>query len=567
MGFAEYARATSFEKDQLKVKYVLSEDEDYPSLNEDQYGFTITLPSPKLDEETIHFLGYRFPDIPASRRQITQLFRAAVYHLSGHTLTWNNSDYVGWIEGKNAILSTFVFSLLEDLRVNAFVAAWYPDKIRDLSFAGALMLKRLRAIDNIRITATRLMTSMMVYANTGLTKYCSTSDQSTIDPVFSKMDGFKDAILESLVDEEMDINPQKIETADFIYSALLKHGPIIEAPSPPFAENLGPSSLFPPIKVVPSEIFSQLQVECFEGLGGTQVIGGQQSWMKAAEAEELAVFDSHLLEKEKQSKILRKYDEYAEYSRFNSMGFPNKDYSEYLRTRIRCKRSINKMTEILTGAMNMYMEDILKKFGVLDLTDAIQVIASKSERTDIFIKDEKIKQSFAWAIVVDTSMSMRNISDYTRETAVVLAESAGKVLMDMTSWSVYAFNDRFEIVKDFSEQYNSRVKARLGGLTFSGLSYMPDAIEIAGKALAKRREELKVMMVISDGWPYGYSNIYPATSVVIKELQASNMAVIGIGAQSKRMEFIFDAHCTSYTLKEFVKQFGRRYMAACENAV
>jgi len=567
MGFAEYARATSFEKDPLKVKYVLSEDEDYPRLNEDQYGFTITLPSPKLDEETIHFLGYRFPDIPTSRRQVSQLFRASVYHLSGHTLTWNNSDYVGWIEGKNVILSTFVFSLLEDLRVNAYVAAWYPDKIRDLSLAGALMLKRLRVIDNIRITATRLMTSLMIYANTGLKKYCSAGDESTIEPVFSTMDGFKDAILESLVDEEMDINPQKMEAADIIYTALLTHGPIIEAPSPPFAENLGPSCLFPPMNVVPSETLNQLQIECLEGLGGTPLIDGQQSWMKAAEAEELAVFDSYLLEKEKQAKILRKYEEYVEYSRFNSMGFPNKDYSEYLRARIRCKRSVNKLTEVLTGAMNMYMEDILKKYGVLDLTDAIQVIASKSERTDIFIKDEKIKQSFAWAIVIDTSMSMRNIRDYTLETAIVLAESAGKVLMDMTSWSIFAFNDRFEIVKDFSEQYNTRVKARLGGLTFRGLSFMPDAIEIAGKALAKRREELKVMMVISDGWPYGYSNIYPATSVVINELQASNMPVIGIGAQSRRMEYMFNAHCTSYTLKEFVKSFGRRYMAACENAV
>ena len=566
MGFAEYARATSFEKDQLKVKYVLSEDEDYPRLNEDQYGFTITLPSPKLDEETITFLGYRFPDTTESRQQVAQLFRAAVYHLSGHTLTWDNSDYVGWIEDKNAILSTFVVSLLEDLQVNAYVSAWYPDKIRDLSFAGALMLKRLRAIDNIRIKATRLMTSMMVYANTGLTKYCSAKDQSTIEPVLRKMDWFKDAILESLVDEDMDISPQKMETADVIYAALLKHGPIIEAPSPPFAENLGPSSLFPPMKVTPSETLSQLQIECLEGLGGTPVIDGQQLWMKAAEAEELAVFDSHLLEKEKQRKILLKLEEYVAYSRFNSMGFPNKDYSEYLRTRARCKRSINKMTAILTGAMNMYMEDIRKKFGVLDLTDAIQVVASKADRSDIFIKDEKIKQSFAWAIVIDTSRSMRNVRDYTLETAIVLAESAGKVLLDMTSWSVFAFNDRLEIVKDFSEQYNSRVKARLGGLEFRGLSFMPDAIEIAGKALMKRREELKVLMVISDGWPYGYSNIYPATSMVINEYESSSIAVIGIGAQSRRMEFIFNAHCTSYTLKEFVKLFGRRYNAACENA-
>jgi len=153
------------------------------------------------------------------------------------------------------------------------------------------------------------------------------------------------------------------------------------------------------------------------------------------------------------------------------------------------------------------------------------------------------------------------------ETAVVLAESAGKVLLDMTSWSIFAFNDGFEIVKDFSEQYNSRVKARLGGLRFRGLSYMPDAIELAGRALAKRREELKVMMVISDGWPYGYTGIDSAASEVIDNYVKAGIAVLGIGVQSGRMEHFFSSHCTSYTLKEFVNRFSNRFYQACDNAV
>ena len=567
MGFAEYARAISFERDPLKIKYVMLEDQDYPGLCEDEYGFTVTLPLPKLDEETLTFLGYSFPDTNASRRQIAQLFRAAVYHLSGHSLTWDSSDYADWMKGKNVTLSPFIVSLLEDLRVNAYVAAWYPDKIRDLSFAGALMLMRLRAIDNIRTTATRLMASMMVYANAGLKKYSLEKDQSTIDPIFTKMDEFKELVVESLVDEEMDINPQKREIADIIYTAITKHGPIIEAPSPPFAENLGPSSLFPPMEVAQSKALDQLQIECLEGLGGTQVLDGQQSWMKAAEAEALQVFSSHFLEKVKQRKILSRYETFAMTSKFGSLGFPNKDYTEYLRAKARCKKNTNKMVERLFTAMNEYMEDIRKKHGVVDLADAIQVIASKSDRTDIFLLEEKIQKSFAWAILIDASRSMNHIRDYARDIAIILAETASRVLNDSTSWSIFAFNDGFEIIKDFSEQYNSTVRARLGGLDFKGLSYMPDAIEIAGRALAERREELKIMAIISDGWPYGYSNIYPATSLIISELEAADMAVIGIGAQSGRMEFIFNTHCSSYTLKEFVRQFSIRYIAACENAV
>ena len=41
------------------------------------------------------------------------------------------------------------------------------------------------------------------------------------------------------------------------------------------------------------------------------------------------------------------------------------------------------MTEVLMGAMNEFMGDIRKKYGVLNLADAVQVIASKSARVPI----------------------------------------------------------------------------------------------------------------------------------------------------------------------------------------
>ena len=567
MGFDEYARSLSFEKDPLKLKFIMAADLEYPDFFEDEQGFIVRLPTPRIEDGTLTFLGYTFPDDVEGRKKSVQLFRASVYHLSGHTLSWKDIAYDEWRGGKNDVLSNFVVSLVEDIWVNQCVAKWYPDKLLDLGFAGAMMLARLRAIDNIRIQATRLMVSLMVYANTGLTNYVSDSDRSIVEPLYKYLGKFREAVSQSLLDEEMDVLPQKLEAAEAVYRVLGEYGPLIEAPSPPFSENLGASSLFPPMRVGTQEWFEGLLVECVEGLSGDQADAGQSQSGRVSEAETLQVFEAHFLEKEKERKILSRYEGPAESTRFRSLGFPNKDYSEYLRAKARCKRSTSKMTEVLMGAMNEFMEDIRKKFGVLDLPDAVQVIASKSERADIFLKDEKIKQSFAWSIVVDASTSMMNVRDYALETAVILAESAGKVLLDMTSWSIFAFNDRFEIVKDFSEQYNSRVKARLGGLSFRGLSYMPDAIELAGRALAKRREELKVMMVISDGWPYGYPDIDSAASEVINNLERSGMAVIGIGVQSGRMEYLFDSHCASYTLKQFVNRFSARFYEACDNAV
>jgi hypothetical protein len=49
---------------------------------------------------------------------------------------------------------------------------------------------------------------------------------------------------------------------------------------------------------------------------------------------------------------------------------------------------------------------------------------------------------------------------------------------------------------------SSKTHGSRPGLAFRGLSLMPNAIEIEGRALASRREKLMVMTVISDGWPY-----------------------------------------------------------------
>lgn len=565
MGFLDYARANSFEKDPFKLKFLLVEDSIYPRMSEEGPIFKIILPSPEFGEESISFLGYTFPDNRKSRQQVARLFRSSVYHLSGHAMTGVTGEYKSWFEGKNSVLSRYIASLIEDMRVKAFVAAWYPDRIYDLGFAGAMMLKRLRRIENIRIQSTRLMISLLVYANTGLNRYTSPSDRTLVTSMFDEMDRLKEVIIKSIIDEDVEIRAEKLKTADFIYDSLLENGPIIEAPSLPFTENLGPCSLFPPMMVDPDLRMEELFEECLESLGALS--SGANPEGKASEAEALQAFDSHFLEKEKQRKILARFEKLSMSSRFNSMGFPPKDYTEYLRAKARCKKSTNRMVERLFTAMNQYMEDIRKKHGVLDLADAIQVIASKSDRTDVFLLEEKIQKSFAWAILIDASMSMKHIREYVRDIAIILAESAGKVLNDATSWSVFAFNDRFEIIKDFNEQFNTNVKSRLGGLEFKGLTYLPDAMEIAGRALGGRREELKIMAVISDGVPYGYSNIYPAATEVINQLEAAEMAVIGIGAQSGRMEFIFNSHCTSFTLKDFVNKFGARYFQACENAV
>jgi len=564
VGFIEYARDNSFEKDQFKIKFLLLDEATYPEWQGDEAGSVVYLPNPRLGEESISFLGFTFPDDGKGRELIARLFRASVFHLSAHSAASRFGDFNEWGMGKNRVISRFVPSLIEDLRVNAFVSAWYPDRLQEIGYASALSLKRMRAIDNIRIGATRVMASLTAYANSGLRRV-GASEEGVLDQIFSDMDSLRAAFKASLVEEKPEPTEDALGLADEVYGVIMERGPIIEASSLPFTESLGASSLFPPMRVDPEAEMGEAVKECVTGLGGTYegVIHGR---MRAAEAEAQQVFESFFIEKEKQGKMLARYEDFLLASRFKSMGFPPDDYTEYLRAKARAKRETNKLTERLITATNAFMEDIRKKFGVVNLADAIQVIASKSDRTDVFLLEEQIEKDYAWAILIDSSVSMRHIRDYTLDMAVALTESASKVLLDVTSWGVFAFNDRFHIIKDFPEQYNTRVRSRLGGLRFEGTTYLPDAIEITGRILARQKEELKIMIVISDGWPYGYPNIYTAATEAVRRMEGASMAMIGIGAQSGRMEFIFNSNVTAFNMKDFVNRFGAMFVNTALNA-
>jgi uncharacterized protein (DUF849 family) len=205
--------------------------------------------------------------------------------------------------------------------------------------------------------------------------------------------------------------------------------------------------------------------------------------------------------------------------------------------------------------------------GQLDLTAVIQSIASNKPATDVFTLEEYLKPSFAWSIVFDVSRSMQVKGEYGRALAIAVAEAAKELMLDSSSWTFFAFSDRFYILKASNESYSKRVRARIGGLRFDGLTYIPDAIQMAGKMLAKRFEEQRCLIVISDGWPHGY----PKMSTVLKEsvdsLLRKGVIVIGIGVETERMGNFFRLHSAVYTRKDLVNRFGGVYAEASAKAL
>ena len=562
MGFIEYARSQSFEKDILKQRIILDRNLKYPRLEYDFHGSVLFLPQPNLKEEQISFLGYTYPDNDHGKVEIARLFKSMVSHLSAHTVTSNYNDFRIWKQGKNDLLSKFVPSLIEDLMVHTYITAWYPDRVGDISQASAMSLLRMRNLDTISVSSTRLMTSLLIYGNIGL-RLEAVQDRGILSQIFNDIDEYKTLLEDAIINEDLYISKKKIDLTDSIYSLLLKNGPIIEAPALPFTEYYGPHSLFPEMIIPPSLNMDDLTHTCLTSLGGSKELFSQ-SLYKLTESEALQVFESQLIDDTKEASIIKKYDDYMNLSRFKDIEFPRQDQTAFRRAKSRSKREAYQFTEILNSINNSDMENFEKRYGILDLSEVIQVVASKSERTDVFLRDDKMVKSYAWAIVIDSSRSMQHLRDYALESTIAINEAASNFLLDHNCWGVYAFNENLQIIKDFRESYNTRVRSRIGGLVFEGATYLPDAVEVVGSILRKRPEELKIMFVISDGQPFGYSNIFMTTSEVVNRMQDSEMIIIGIGLQSNNVEYIFKNHVTSYNLKDTVKDIGRIYLAKSE---
>jgi nitric oxide reductase activation protein len=226
-----------------------------------------------------------------------------------------------------------------------------------------------------------------------------------------------------------------------------------------------------------------------------------------------------------------------------------------------------RLLEVLRTALDLLDEDPRQEIGQLDLAAVIQSIASNKPATDVFTMDAYLKQSFAWSIILDVSGSMKVRGEYARALAIAVAEAAKELMTDTTSWTFFGFSDRLYILKDSNESYSQRVRARIGGLRFEGLTYIPDAVHVAGKMLAKRFEEQRILIVISDGWPYGYENMPSTLMVNINELLNKGVIVIGIGVETDRMNNFFKLSTSVYKPKDLLKKFANVFVKASEKAL
>jgi hypothetical protein len=465
----------------------------------------------------------------------------------------NFAAYSKWGRGKNPHMATFVISLVEDAIINKRIANTFPWMQPEIAYANTISFLRMRDVAELPNDSSKIMVSLLQNYNIGKVKG-KPKDDILIDAEAAT------SILKRL--EENATFEERLDAATKIYDAINIYGETFEVPSLLYTESHGTNDLFYEPLIPKEEEIQQTLSEALRALS-TEAPSGEKlnealQGLKESEAQQaLTAWREY---EEAKSKILRGYAEVGKGTKFDDFAFPTEDYSEFQRKRELLSSPIRRILHQLRLLKNVGGEDFRQESGFVDLQEAIQVIASKSQRTDIFVREELQTREDTWSILVDASHSLSLFKGEVQGIALCLAEVARMLILDQNSWGLYAFNNKFYVVKDFSEKYDAHVKARIGGLVHGGLTYLPDAVMLAAQALTKRLEESKILVIVSDFFPAGYDSAEEKLKENIKSIEKKGIGVIGIGVNSRAVRNYVRVNCVVEEPYELMKKFTKAFM-------
>lgn len=580
MDFFDYAWSTSFQitrKKHEEVKILFQDGILFPSLKTDSHGYVLYLAKPKMiGEEKI-----RYQDIISSlndefvKKLVWRNFKASVFHLSMHAAISNFEAYASWAKNKNSELAIYVASLVEDALINAYLKALWSPFQYDVAFANAFSYLKLKTPSNLPENISKLMVSILAKFSVGLIKEALPENmQKNVEEICLILLEIENIAHQKLSSQNGNIEEdifkdEKINVADKIYTVLNGYGETMHVPSLFYTESHGNNTVFYEREIPNTSEMEKILPHALSRLGikTYEDTSPKASLWVYDNAEFSQIFPTWEAREKAEQKILSNYQTLLSDVRFTSFEYPNEDLAEYLRCRSLLSGAIRRILELLRGVKNIRGEDYRLESGLVDLQEAIQVIASKSQRSDIFTRDELQSREEAWAILIDASHSLNFFTGEVRGIALCLSEVAKNLFFDAQAWSLFAFNNKFYVIKDFSESFTNRVRARIGGLNHSGLTYLPDGLMLAAEALKKCREESRVLVVVSDFFPSGYENVEEEFKEKVKKVERSGIGLIGIGVNSNAVRNYFRISCVVEDPFELMKKFVKAFLEYSSTAV
>ncbi len=486
---------------------------NYPSINRFPEMSSV-IPLPRFKNGLFYFEGFVFEDTLEQRYTMWSLFLVTLYHFAAHAAVSRYGIYEKWMKNKTHEICITVIDFIEDLVVEDYISSTYPE-----------IWKTISGINNKLCNSENEASKTSNHNKTVVPEPCTVKDKNMLHKIISSIKQLRDG---------SDYGKNLIEIADLLY----KNRQLLPKTRMPYCEHDSAINLVYSQKYIPH---FELDDECRETISRLDEL-----W----EANE-----------QSRIRLLKRYEKHMKGLHFDSIVVLQEDLHEFIQIREKILPLLRRIKQQIRMVVNLTDSPKTDQVGYVDMQMAIQAIASKGQVTDVFERDEDRRAEEAWVILIDKSASMHLRFDHIKEFAICVAEAANELTGRPDAWAMYSFDNNFQILKDFKERYGQRVQARLGGLQNSGLSLLPDAIELSYRILAADPREKKFLFVITDGHPSGYERINEHFSKIAKKVEMSGVILVAIGvsrATSKR----FRNSARGTDLKQLVAKFITAYRTA-----
>jgi len=227
--------------------------------------------------------------------------------------------------------------------------------------------------------------------------------------------------------------------------------------------------------------------------------------------------------------VRKKYGGITEDLEFDKIDFAPENIGEYLRLKNATHLFLKKMSSQMKMTPNVMDEGMPEDMGLLQMQAAIQAVAAQNNSIQIFEQDDYRRIEEEWAIVVDTSSSMRLKFDEMKKFAICLGEAANEVNSKNGKWGFFTFNNNFTIVKDHYENFDANSKSRIGGIEIKGFSFIADAVKLCSRILERENIERRYIFLITDGQALGTYEADKKMEEAVEAARKKGISVVAIG--------------------------------------
>jgi len=499
------------EKDHRDLEIIFSEYENF-SYIEQVPKMKLVIPLPKKLDDKFIYEGNLFQDYDLDYPTIWSMYLSTICYIAGHARISDYRIYQEWMRGKTEDICIKTINFIENTRVENILVNKFPEYWENISKIKA----KFNAIWEEKGKEDKENYSKKIFAE-------------HFDPELkNKIKQIKKQICE--------IKQGNIHEFLHIANKIYNNQTLLEQQILPFhlhhKFDQKITRYQKNCKVKPSGKFEEIVNLCSE------------LWVDQKISEE---------------KMFRKYNKVSKELNFDKVKLGTENFGEYLRLKDETSLFIKKLRTQLKSIKNVIDDPLTEDIGLVEMQKAIQAIASENTNTKIFEQDESRRIEEHWAIVMDTSASMKLSFEDMKKFALCLGETADELNSREGEWGMFCFNNNFVIVKDKDEKYNQKVKSRIGGISNEGLSFIPDAVTMATGLLDQENTQRKYIFLITDGQSIGIPEVENEFSRAIINARKKGINVVGIGIPEGQSKY-FTVSMPNDELRKIVAKFINAYI-------